>query len=84
MPRNGDGSSDNGPMAEDTHTLAHGTGNEQTSHVPRADKTAPLPEHEHGQALEGMNASGGQSQGIKHGDTVGQGKGVDLNKSNKS
>jgi hypothetical protein len=55
--------------------------NEQTSHVPRADKTAPLPEHEHGKALEGMNASGGQSQGIKHGDTVGQGKGVDSNKS---
>lgn len=50
----------------------------QTDRVPRADKTAPLPEglHEKGAGLEGMNASGGQSQGIKTGDDVGQGKGA--------
>lgn len=45
--------------------------------MPRADKTAPLPEglEEKGAGLEGMNASGGQSQGIKTGDNVGQGGG---------
>lgn len=52
----------------------------QTDKVPRADKTAPLPEglHEKGAGLEGMNASGGQSQGIKKGDDVGQGKGGNI------
>ncbi|GAO15453.1 hypothetical protein UVI_02056950 [Ustilaginoidea virens] len=46
-----------------------------TDKVPRADKTADMPEgsREKGAGLEGMNASGGQSQGIKHGDGVGQG-----------
>jgi hypothetical protein len=41
----------------------------------RTDKTAPLPEgrDEKGAGLEGMNASGGQSQGIKQGNDVGQG-----------
>lgn len=39
------------------------------------DKTAPLPEglHEKGAGLEGMNASGGKSQGLKQGPNVGQG-----------
>lgn len=49
----------------------------QTDKVPRADKTAPLPEgrHEQGAGIQGLNASGGQSQGIKKGDNVGQGGG---------
>lgn len=50
----------------------------QTSKVDRADKAAPLPEglQEKGQAVEGANASGGQSQGIKKGGNVGQGAGA--------
>ena len=75
MPRNGDGSSDNGPFKEAEHEIVHGAGQVDSDRVPRADKTAPLPEgrHEKGQALEGMNASGGQSQGLKQGPDVGQG-----------
>jgi hypothetical protein len=49
----------------------------QTSKVDRADKTAPLPEgiNAKGAGLDNMNASGGQSQGLKTGDDVGQGGG---------
>lgn len=97
MPRNGDGSSDNGPI-EATHNVAHGVpegvsllfshpaffcttqanwqtmqGQKVTDHVDRADKTAPLPEGEKGAGLGDANASGGQSQGVKQGDNVGQG-----------
>jgi hypothetical protein len=41
----------------------------------RTEKVADLPEgkDEKGLAIEGMNASGGQSAGIKKGDNVGQG-----------
>ncbi|KAG5971233.1 hypothetical protein E4U55_001288 [Claviceps digitariae] len=75
MPRNGDGSSDNGPFEEAKRPIAHGVGEVDTDKVPRADKTAQLPEglHEQGAGLPGLNASGGQSQGIKKGDSVGQG-----------
>lgn len=105
MPRNGDGSSDNGPI-EAGHNVAHGVpqsvsfhpsllphlitpqtaqrysqipdtfqqGEKIGDHVARADKTAPLPGDEKGQGLSDANASGGQSQGIKQGDNVGQGK----------
>ncbi|KAI9163218.1 hypothetical protein HJFPF1_04819 [Paramyrothecium foliicola] len=75
MPRNGDGSSDNGPFKEATHNIVHGAGPVDTDKVDRADKTAPLPEglEEKGLAIEGSNASGGQSQGLKHGPDVGQG-----------
>lgn len=47
----------------------------QDPKVPRADKTAPLPEgkDEKGAGLQGMNASGGESQGLKKGPDVGQG-----------
>ncbi|PTB36399.1 hypothetical protein M441DRAFT_150517 [Trichoderma asperellum CBS 433.97] len=71
MPRQGDGSSDNGPFEEGTHNVAHGVTSEDKS----KDKTAPLPEgmHEKGAGLQGMSASGGQSQGIKQGPNVGQG-----------
>ncbi|PTB61619.1 hypothetical protein BBK36DRAFT_1131327, partial [Trichoderma citrinoviride] len=39
------------------------------------NKVADLPEglQEHGKGIPGMNASGGQSQGIKQGPDVGQG-----------
>lgn len=47
----------------------------QTSKVPRAEKTADLPEglEEKGAGIKGANASGGQSQGLKTGGEVGQG-----------
>ncbi|CAG7562269.1 unnamed protein product [Fusarium equiseti] len=75
MPRNGDGSSDNGPFEEANQTIAHGVGKADSDRVDRADKTADLPEgkDEQGQSLKDANASGGQSQGIKHGKDVGQG-----------
>ncbi|KAF5023482.1 hypothetical protein F66182_4433 [Fusarium sp. NRRL 66182] len=82
MPRNGDGSSDNGPFQEADHNIAHGVGKPdlivslvQSDRVDRADKTAPLPEgkDEQGLALNDANASGGQSQGVQKGDNVGQG-----------
>ncbi|CAG9940647.1 unnamed protein product [Clonostachys rosea f. rosea IK726] len=74
MPRHGDGSSDNGPIEGTDHNIAHGSGNKNLGDkVARADKTAPLPEAEHGQGLQDANASGGQSQGLAKGDNVGQG-----------
>jgi len=76
MPRNGDGSSDNGPI-DATQNVAHGIpegSKDIGDKVARADKTAPLPEGEKGQGLSDMPASGGSSQGIKEGDNVGQGK----------
>ncbi|CAJ0548044.1 hypothetical protein HG530_002192 [Fusarium avenaceum] len=75
MPRNGDGSSDNGPFEEAEHNIVHGAGKPDTDRVDRADKTADLPEgkDEEGLALKDANASGGQSQGLKKGDNVGQG-----------
>jgi hypothetical protein len=75
MPRNGDGSSDNGPFEEAKHNIVHGAGKVESDRVDRADKTAPLPEgrDEKGLAIDGSNASGGQSQGIKKGPNVGQG-----------
>ncbi|KFA64776.1 hypothetical protein S40285_01434 [Stachybotrys chlorohalonatus IBT 40285] len=74
MPRQGDGSSDNGPF-EATNDIIHGAGSVEDPKVARADKTADLPEgiKEKGLAVEGMNASGGSSQGIKQGPNVGQG-----------
>ncbi|PHH91322.1 hypothetical protein CDD83_970 [Cordyceps sp. RAO-2017] len=75
MPRNGDGSSHNGPFEEAEQTIAHGVGSVDTTKVSRADKTAPLPDglHEKGLAVEGADASGGRSQGLKQGADVGQG-----------
>ena len=56
MPRNGDGSSDNGPI--EGQDIVHGTsGSETLQHV--KDHVAPMPEIEKGEALPGMNASGG-------------------------
>jgi len=61
MPRQGDGSSDNGPLEQ--KPIVHGAGSEKlTDHVDRADNTAPMPEAEKGEALEGFNASAGASQ----------------------
>ncbi|KAK3330666.1 hypothetical protein B0H66DRAFT_598195 [Apodospora peruviana] len=71
MPRNGDGSSDN--AIEAGKNIIHGAGEETSTRVSRADKAAPVPEHEKGAGLEGMNASGGQSQGLTHGPEAGQG-----------
>ncbi|KAF4344625.1 glutathione s-transferase [Fusarium beomiforme] len=75
MPRNGDGSSDNGPFEAAGHNITHGVGKPDSDRVNRADKTAELPEgkDEHGQGLQDAPASGGRSQGIKQGKDVGQG-----------
>ncbi|TPX11091.1 uncharacterized protein E0L32_007952 [Thyridium curvatum] len=71
MPRDGSGHSDN--AIETGHDIIHGAGKETSSHVDRADKTAPLPTQEGGAGIPGMNAAAGSSQGIKEGDNVGQG-----------
>ncbi|OTB03819.1 hypothetical protein M426DRAFT_321317 [Hypoxylon sp. CI-4A] len=76
MPRDGSGRADNAQdlSPETDHNIIHGAGNERTtSHVARADKTAELPEHEDGAGLKGLNASGGQSQGLAQGPDRGQG-----------
>lgn len=72
MPRDGSGAGDN---AEETgHTIVHGAGEAgaTSSTVDRASKAAPAPQHEHGDALEGMAASGAGSSGAHVGNT-GQG-----------
>ncbi|KIW08044.1 uncharacterized protein PV09_00988 [Verruconis gallopava] len=72
MPRQGSGHISHN--AEETgHDVIHGTGQDKSDHVDRADKTAPMPEHEKGSAIEGMNASGGGSSGISQGLEAGQG-----------
>ncbi|KAL2210262.1 hypothetical protein CC79DRAFT_1330635 [Sarocladium strictum] len=73
MPRNGDGSSDNGPFEEAQNNIIHGQGD--SDKLQRTEKVADLPEgkDEKGLGLSDANASGGQSAGIKQGDNVGQG-----------
>ncbi|KAM0356048.1 hypothetical protein ACHAPU_000442 [Fusarium lateritium] len=75
MPRNGDGSSDNGPFEEAKHDIVHGSGKPDSDRVDRADKTAELPEgkDEQGLGLKDAPASGGQSQGLAKGSRAGQG-----------
>ncbi|KAF1836491.1 hypothetical protein BDW02DRAFT_566921 [Decorospora gaudefroyi] len=72
MPRNGDGSSDNGPI--EGQTAVHGNSGDATLEHTK-NNVAPMPEIEKGEAIEGMNASGGGSA-TKTGQT-GQGKGSD-------
>jgi hypothetical protein len=75
MPRNGDGSSDNGPI--EGQNIVHGDGKVSSSFRLRPtfntdlslkpdsqpqhakNNVAPAPELEKGGAIEGMNASGG-------------------------
>jgi hypothetical protein len=45
----------------------------KSDHVARADKTAEFPEHEHGESLKGLPASGGTSAGLSQGPDAGQG-----------
>ena len=56
MPRNGDGSSDNGPIEAGQHAVHGASGDATMEHT---KKVAPMPEIEKGEGLEGMNASGG-------------------------
>ncbi|KAK4119287.1 hypothetical protein N657DRAFT_650405 [Parathielavia appendiculata] len=51
MPRYGDGPSDDA-IPKAAHNIIYGAGPEQSDHVARADKTAPLSEHEKGLGLE--------------------------------
>ncbi|KAK7928105.1 hypothetical protein PG985_005103 [Apiospora marii] len=68
MPRDGSGRSHNA-VEEDPafgHDIAHGVGKDpKGDKVARADKTAPMPEPEKGEAIEGMNAAGAKLEG-KH------------------
>ncbi|KAK9776121.1 hypothetical protein AB5N19_12101 [Seiridium cardinale] len=76
MPRDGSGRSHNAYdlSPETDHDIIHGAGNaDNDPHVARADKTAEMPKHEPGAGPEGMNASGGQSQGLAQGPERGQG-----------
>ncbi|KAI1383732.1 uncharacterized protein F4822DRAFT_417398 [Hypoxylon trugodes] len=76
MPRDGSGRAHNTQdlSSETDHHIIHGAGAEpKDSHVARADKTAELPEHEHGAGIPGLGASGGQSQGLAQGPDRGQG-----------
>ncbi|KAK0631245.1 hypothetical protein B0T14DRAFT_559065 [Immersiella caudata] len=66
MPRQGDGSSDNA-IPKDLNNIIHGAGEEKSDHVARADKTAPIPEHEHGKSLQDMSASAGEAKGTTQG-----------------
>ncbi|KAF2766475.1 hypothetical protein EJ03DRAFT_353960 [Teratosphaeria nubilosa] len=76
MPREGSGHvADN--AIEAGETLVHGAGkapNEDpaSSGVDRSSKAAPPPDHEPGEALEGLGASGGGSKGES---LTGSGKG---------
>jgi len=56
MPRNGDGSSDNGPI--EGQDIIHGASGDATLQHAK-NNVAPMPEHEKGEGIEGMNASGG-------------------------
>ncbi|KAH7138933.1 hypothetical protein B0J11DRAFT_515667 [Dendryphion nanum] len=60
MPRQGDGSSDNGPI--EGNTLIHGASGDDT--IQHTKKVAPPPPQEKGAGLEGLPASGGGSAGI--------------------
>lgn len=75
MPRDGSGASDN--VVEPGQNLTHGASGDDapaSSGVDRSSKAAPLPDHEKGDALEGMNASGAGSSGAHIGNQ-GSGKG---------
>ncbi|EHA45796.1 hypothetical protein MCOR27_000503 [Pyricularia oryzae] len=73
MPRDGSGRAHND--VEDKPEIAHGV-DQPGSNVDRSNKAAAMPEGEKGMAIEGMNASGGSSQGLSRGPNVGQGKGA--------
>ncbi|KAF2191074.1 hypothetical protein K469DRAFT_558098 [Zopfia rhizophila CBS 207.26] len=75
MPRDGSGASDNGPI-ETGENLIHGASGD--AKLERTEKVAPPPDGEKGFAIEGMNASGGGSVGVKG--HTGSGKGNDPNK----
>ncbi|KAL1594139.1 hypothetical protein SLS59_008973 [Nothophoma quercina] len=58
MPRNGDGSSDNGPI--EGQNIVHGNSGDASAQPQHAkNNVAPAPELEKGGAIEGLNASGG-------------------------
>ncbi|KAH6646762.1 hypothetical protein BKA67DRAFT_663155 [Truncatella angustata] len=76
MPRDGGGRSHNAYdlSSETNHDITHGAGNaDNDPHVSRADRTAEMPQHEPGAAVQNMNASAGHSQGLAEGPERGQG-----------
>lgn len=58
MPRNGDGSSDNGPI--EGQNIIHGNSGDTT--LQHTQKVAPMPEIEKGDAIQGLGAGGVASQ----------------------
>ncbi|KAF6788501.1 hypothetical protein CSOJ01_14979 [Colletotrichum sojae] len=71
MPRDGTGRSDN--AIEPGHNIVHGAGDAKSAPVDRGHKAADPPEKVEGNAIPGMPASGGSSQGLARGPDVGQG-----------
>ena len=57
MPRNGDGSSDNGPIEAGQNAVHGASGDSTIEHT--KNNVAPMPEVEKGEGIEGMSASGG-------------------------
>ncbi|KAF2632442.1 hypothetical protein BU25DRAFT_331919 [Macroventuria anomochaeta] len=57
MPRNGDGSSDNGPI--EGQNIVHGNSGDVPQPQHAKNNVAPAPELEKGAAIEGLSASGG-------------------------
>ncbi|KAK4119327.1 hypothetical protein N657DRAFT_581882 [Parathielavia appendiculata] len=53
--------------AETGHDIIHGAGQEQSTRVSRADKTAPMPEPSKGAGLQKTSGSAGQSLGTTQG-----------------
>ncbi|KAH3938586.1 hypothetical protein HBI56_177040 [Parastagonospora nodorum] len=56
MPRNGDGSGDNGPI--EGNDIIHGSSGDNTLQHAK-NNVAPMPEIEKGEAIEGLSGSGG-------------------------
>ncbi|KAF4306265.1 hypothetical protein SLS57_010696 [Botryosphaeria dothidea] len=63
MPRDGSGHSHNAVEAD--HHIVHGAGQEQSSHVARADKTATPPVEEKGFGIMEHGQGGKPVEGIK-------------------
>ncbi|KAL8351566.1 hypothetical protein RB601_000463 [Gaeumannomyces tritici] len=73
MPRDGTGKAHNA-VDENATQIIHGD-DQPGSNIDRSGKAAPPPKPEQGEAIEGMKASGGGSQGLAKGPSRGQGGG---------
>ncbi|KAF2725088.1 hypothetical protein K431DRAFT_309747 [Polychaeton citri CBS 116435] len=71
MPRDGSGSAHNKVSDEPEHNITHGDETTTSQGVDRSSKAAAPPAAEKGEAIEGMNASGGGNK------VEGSGKGTE-------